>query len=176
MLLYTSMPYDTYNILAQTIADKGSLRFFLDWSVHCMDNEDMLLMTMIKIRLNARDLDLAERFCVGRTTVSNVINTYICALHEILFDGVHEASGMPSQMKCKGSMPESFGEFTSARVAMDATEITQDVPGNLNEQSLAYSSYKSRHTVKAVICVAANAALVYVSDLYPGSNVRCCNC
>jgi len=52
---------------------------------------------------------------------------------------------------------------------MDATEVTQDVPSNMNCQSLAYSSYKSRHTVKAVTCVAPNGALVFSSDLYPGS-------
>jgi hypothetical protein len=52
---------------------------------------------------------------------------------------------------------------------MDATEVTQDIPSELNAQSLSYSSYKSRHTVKALTCVAPNGAIVYVSDLYPGS-------
>ena len=36
-------------------------------------------------------------------------------------------------------------------------------------QSLSYSNYKSRHTVKTVTCVAPNGALVFSSDLYPGS-------
>ena len=52
---------------------------------------------------------------------------------------------------------------------MDATEIIQDVPSDMNSQALSYSSYKSRHTVKAVTCVAPIGALVYSSDLYPGS-------
>lgn len=34
---------------------------------------------------------------------------------------------------------------------------------------LSYSNYKSRHTAKAVTCVAPNGALVYCSELYPGS-------
>lgn len=37
---------------------------------------------------------------------------------------------------------------------MDASETTQDIPGHLDTQAMAYSSYKSRHTVKAVPCVA----------------------
>jgi hypothetical protein len=66
-------------------------------------------------------------------------------------------------------MPKSFEDFASARVVMDATEVTQDVPSDLDKQCLSYSSYKSRHTVKALTCVAPNATLVYVSELYPGS-------
>lgn len=80
-----------------------------------------------------------------------------------------ETVGKPSQLKCKGSMPKSFEEFSSAIIAMDVTEITQDVPQNMNSQSLSYSNYKSRHIAKAVTCVAPNGALVYCSELYPGS-------
>jgi hypothetical protein len=114
-------------------------------------------------------MDLAVRFGTSRATISNIINTYVSVLHEILHDGVLKVVGIPSQLKCKGSMPKSFGEFTSARIAMDATEVIQDVPSDMNSQSLSYSSYKSRHTVKAVTCVSPNGALVYSSELYPGS-------
>ena len=66
-------------------------------------------------------------------------------------------------------MPKAFDEFCSARASIDAIEITQDIPRDLDAQSLAYSSYKSRHTVKAVTAVAPNGALTYCSQLYPGS-------
>jgi hypothetical protein len=53
---------------------------------------------------------------------------------------------------------------------VDATEMTQDVPGNnMSAQSQTYSNYKNNHTVKCVIGVAPNAAIVFVSKLYPGS-------
>ena len=52
-----------------------------------------------------------------------MLHTYISALHEILHDGAMKAVGIPSQIKCKGSMPKSFELFASARVAIDATEI-----------------------------------------------------
>ena len=68
-------------------------------------------------------------------------------LHEILYEGVLQAVGILSQLlQCKGSMPKSFEDFSSARVAMDATEIVQDVPSDMNCQSLSYSNYKSGHT------------------------------
>ena len=65
-------------------------------------------------------------------------------------------------------MPKSFAEFSSARASMDAIETTQDISGHLDTQAMAYSSYKSQHTVKAVNCVAPNDAITYCSPLYPG--------
>ena len=74
---------------------------------------------------------------------------------------VLQAVRILSKLKCKGSMPKSFEYFSAAMIAMDATEIVQDVPSDMNCQSLSYSNYKSRHTVKAVTCVASNGALVF---------------
>ena len=53
---------------------------------------------------------------------------------------------------------------------MEAIEITQDIPNQLDIQAQAYSNYKSRHSHDiAMTCVAPNGALVYSSKLYPGS-------
>ena len=68
-------------------------------------------------------------------------------------------------------MPKSFKEFSSARVSMDAIEITQDIPNQLDIQAQAYSNYKSRHTVKAVTCVAPNGALVYSLKIISRINI-----
>ncbi|KAK3109065.1 hypothetical protein FSP39_022160 [Pinctada imbricata] len=77
---------------------------------------------------------------------------------------------MPSLLKCKSSMPASFGDFSCCCLVIDATEVTQDVPGqDMNAQSHTYSSYKNRHRVKSVTGVAPNGAVVYVSKSYPGS-------
>ncbi|XP_062573467.1 uncharacterized protein LOC134235352 [Saccostrea cucullata] len=169
MLLYTSFPAEVFNILAKLMERMGPFTYYAGWSVKGFSVADQLLVTLMKLRLNCRDLDLADRFGTSRATISNIINTYVCALHETLFEGVMKAVGIPSQVKCQGSMPRSFEDFSGARIAMDATEVTQDVPSDLNSQSLSFSNYKSRHTVKAVTCVAPNGALVYCSDLYPGS-------
>ena len=129
----------------------------------------------MKLRLNLRDKDLGFRFAVSRTTISNIFHTIVKALHEIFFIGMLNC-GLPSQLKCKGSMPASFSDFVSARLVLDATEVTQDVPQELNKQAACYSNYKSRHTVKAVTGVVPNGSLVYCSDLYPGctSDVAIC--
>ena len=169
MLLYTSFPADVFQVLVNMLYRMAPFNYYAGWAVTCFSIEDQLLMTLMKLRLNYRDMDLAVRFSTSRATVSNIINTYVSVLHEIFYEGVLKELGIPSQLKCKGSMPKSFDEFASARIAMDATEVIQDVPSDMNSQSLSYSSYKSRHTVKALTCVAPNGALVFTSELYPGS-------
>lgn len=167
MLLYTSLQQDIFFFLV-TRLQRFHINYYNGWNVLILPLEDQLLLTLMKLRLNLRDSDLAHRFNIGRTTVSNILHTLIKALHELLFEGVMNL-GIPSQNKCKASLPASFADFVSARIVMDATEITQDVPTELNKQAACYSSYKSRHTVKAVTCVAPNGAIVYCSNLYPGS-------
>lgn len=169
MLLYTSFPADVFRVIVSIVKRMSPFNYYAGWSVTSFSTEDQLLMVLMKLRLNCRDMDLAVRFATSRATVSNIINTYISVLHEIFYEGVLKCIGIPSQLKCKGSMPKCFEEFSSARIAMDATEIIQDVPSDMNSQALTYSNYKSRHTVKALTCVAPNGALVYSSELYPGS-------
>ena len=112
MLLYTSFSIDIFEILVSLIERKQPLNYYSGWCVSAITPADQLLMTLMKLRFNCRDLDLAERFAVSRATVSNVVNTLICALYdEILYEGVLVAGGMPSQRKCRGSMPKSFDDF-----------------------------------------------------------------
>lgn len=166
MLHYTSLQADVFNVLVAFLK-RFELVYYAGWRP-TMPLEDQLLLTLMKLVLNLRDIDLGHRFCVSRATIANVFYTIIHALHETLFVQILNES-MPSQLKCKGSMPKAFEEFSSARASMDAVEITQDIPTDLNAQSVSYSNYKSRHTVKAITCVAPNGAIIYASKLYPGS-------
>ena len=163
MLLYTSFNYDVFVILVK-ILQRFSLNYHHGWKV-----TSQLLLSLMKLRLGAKDLDLAERFGISKTTVSNIFLTIVSALHEFFICESVIGKQIPSQLKFKGSLPASFGPFTATRAIIDATEISQDIPSDLNKQNACYSNYKSRHTVKAVTAVAPNGALVFTSALYPGS-------
>ncbi|XP_046570173.1 uncharacterized protein LOC124278515 isoform X2 [Haliotis rubra] len=166
MLLYTSIPYDVFEIICSML-ERFDLNYYAGWKPSIVSLENQLLLTLMKLTMNSKDLDLAQRFQISRATVSNIFNTLIHALHE-LFSGVMD-NYMPSQTKCKGSMPKSFEDFGSARASIDAIEMSQDIPKDLDCQNRVYSNYKSRHTVKAVTAVAPNGALTYCTSLYPGS-------
>jgi hypothetical protein len=168
MLMYTSLKPDMFSILDDLI-QRFDLTYTEKWNPGAISRTDQLFMTLMKFRLNCPFLDLAECFDISKTYVHNIIVTHIFALHEIMFQGMIE-NNIPSLLKCKSSMPTSFGDFSCCRIVIDATEITQDVPGqDMAAQSQTYSSYKNRHTVKSVTGVAPNGVVVYVGDLYPGN-------
>lgn len=151
--MYTSLTSDMFDTIDATI-QRFPLTYVDGWTPTAFSRRDQLLMTMMKLKLNCPFLDLAERFCTSKTTVHNIIMTHIYALHEVFFEGMIEGK-IPSLLKCKSAMPASFGDFNCCRIVIDATEVTQDVPGqDMNAQSQTYSSYKNRHTVKAVTGVA----------------------
>ncbi|XP_069114314.1 uncharacterized protein [Argopecten irradians] len=167
MLMYTSLKAEKFLIIDATLK-RFSLNYVDGWTPSLILREDQLLVCLMKLKMNSPLLDLAERFCTSKATVHNII-THIFALHEVLFEGMMEGN-IPSLIKCKASMPASFGDFSSCRLVIDATEVSQDVPGqDMKAQAQTYSAYKNRHTVKSVTGVAPNGAVVYVSKLYPGS-------
>uniref|UniRef100_A0A8W8MG00 DDE Tnp4 domain-containing protein n=1 Tax=Magallana gigas TaxID=29159 RepID=A0A8W8MG00_MAGGI len=168
MLMYPSLKPQMFRIIDSTL-QRFPLVYVDSWTPSAFSRTDQLFMTLMKLKLNCPFLDLAERFCTSKATIHNIIITHVFALHEVFFEGMME-NNILSLLKCKASMPAIFGDFNCCRLVIDATEVTQDVPGqDMTAQSQTYSSYKNRHTVKSVTGVAPNGAVVYVSKLYPGS-------
>ena len=168
MLMYTSLKPDMFHVIDE-IMQRFEITYIDGWKPSFISRSDQLLMTLMKLKMNVPLLDLAQRFNTSQTSVSNIVMSQICAMHEVLYEGFIE-NQIPSLEKCRGSMPASFGDFSSCRLVIDATEITQDVPGtDMRIQASTYSNYKNNHTVKSVTGVAPNGAIVYVSKLYPGS-------
>ena len=162
MLMYASLCINVFSILA-SVLQRFNLNCYCGWKIRSLSLEDQLLITLMKLRINLKYLDLAERFNISRSAGGNIIYTFVHVLHKLLFEGIL-VQGIPSQLKCQGCLPKSFKEFVTTRAVIDVTELTQDTPSNLNKQSDCYSQY----TVKAVTCVAPNGALVCSSSLYPG--------
>ena len=109
------------------------------WSPSIFTRSDQLFMTLINLKLNSLFLDLAERFCTSKATVHIKISN-IFALHEVFFEGMIE-SYIPSLIKCKSSMPSSFGDFNCCGLLINAPKVTHDVPGqDMTVRSQTFSS------------------------------------
>jgi hypothetical protein len=144
------------------------LNYYLGWAVQKIENIDQLLLTLMKLRLNAPHLDPAEGFSVSQATVSNIFLTYIHAIHEILFEQL--MSDIPSRSKNKMCLPNCFSSFTECRLVLDCTEIFTVVSRkSMAVQKQTYSAYKHHHTFKGLVGVAPNGVVTYVSDLYAGA-------
>lgn len=101
MLLYTLFPADVFQILVSMLYKMAPYNYYSGWAVTCFSIEDQLLITLMKLQLNYRDLDMSVRFATTMATVLNITNTYVSVLHEIFFDGIIKEKGIPCQIECK---------------------------------------------------------------------------
>ena len=124
-------------------------------------------MTCMRLRLGLLEKDLAERFRVSASTVSNICITWI-KLMRLELEPV--CVQWPSKGQIAHYMPPLFKTFYPNLVSIiDCTEIQMESPSSLVKRSLCYSSYKSRTTMKSLIGITPNGVVSFCSDLYCGS-------
>lgn len=72
MLLYTSFTNDIFKIIVATLQrfEPEPVNYYSGWNVTNMSLEDQVLITLMTLRLNLRDLDLADRFSTSKATIS----------------------------------------------------------------------------------------------------------
>ena len=149
------------------LLSKFTLNYHSDWTVQIMPLIDQLLLTLMKLKLKSGHVDLATRFNCSTATVSNIFITIVCALSDILYAGFME--NIPSREKKQTSLPNCFLPFPNCRIVLDCTEVAVSNTKGLETQSHLYSQYKGRTTLKALVGVAPNGVITFVSDLYGGS-------
>ena len=111
---------------------------------------DQLLMTLVRLRLNLKVVDLAFRFGVSPAVVSRYFTTWICYLYHHL----KEINWMPSVEQVAGTLPPIFRErYPNTYAIIDGSEIFIETPSDLHIQSSTWSSYKHHNTAKFLVAV-----------------------
>ncbi|XP_072383728.1 uncharacterized protein [Diabrotica undecimpunctata] len=106
ILMYTGIPTSAlYSTLFETM-EGFELNYYANWQVKILPKIDQMLMTLMKLRLNLPHEDLAIRFNCSTATVTNIVMTWIYALHEILFKQLMEK--IPSRKKNKHAFQLHF--------------------------------------------------------------------
>ena len=154
-------------IVAYVTRFKENITYFYGWKVESINFEDQILITLMKLKQNYPNLHLARLFSCSKTTIANIILTFIHVLHKLLFEDI--MSHIPSRFKNKISAPEAFVQFPNCRIVIDCTDIEVVTPKRMDLQRLTYSSYRSMNSFKALVGVAPNGVITYVSKLYAGS-------
>lgn len=127
---------------------------------------DQLFMTLIKLRQAKEDYKLSLMFEISETSVSKVIITWI----NFLYYQLKEIDIWPSRQIIDQHMPEDFRcKFGKTRVILDATEIPIKKPSHVEGQSMMWSSYKHKNTIKTMITCTPRGAVSFISDSYAGS-------
>lgn len=73
----------------------------------------------MKLRLNLRDLDLVDRFCMSRVIVFNIVNIIISVMYEIFYKGIMVRMCMFSKFMYKVFMFKLFEDFGLVKIFID---------------------------------------------------------
>ena len=125
------------------------------------------ILVLLRLRLGLLETDLAERFKVSASTVSDIIKTWIVFMKMELQE---LCIRWPRKEQICFYMPPVFKELYPDLVSIiDCTEIRMETPSSLDKQSMCYSSYKSHTTLKSLIGITPNGVVSFVSEFYSGS-------
>ncbi|CAN7993680.1 unnamed protein product, partial [Ixodes hexagonus] len=166
--MYTGIPLSSFTALVSLI-DRFELSCYSGTNVFKLTRANQLLLCLTKLKLGVPDDDLAVRFGISRTTVQNVFMTFLHVLYELLYEGIMQKM-FPKGSYLATEMPESFRSFSSCKGSIDWSELEIEIPrSSIVTQSVTFSNYKARNTLKFLVAVAPNGAIIYTSGCYLGS-------
>ena len=128
---------------------------------------DEFWLFLTRVRLGLFERDLAFRFSISKSTVSDIVISW----GNYLFVMLGSLQIWPSKEVIKSTFPKSTdeGRFENVRCIIDCTEIKCEKSEDLQKQSELYSEYKSHNTFKGLIGISPNVWMAFVSGLYGGS-------
>ena len=131
-----------------------------------LDPLNQFFLTLMKLKLDLRSLDLAVRFGISESLVSRYITTWVCFLYQHL----KEIEWMSAVEQVASTQPHAFREkYPTTFAIIDGSEIFIETPSYLQIQSSTWSNYKHHNTAKFLIACTPNGAICYISPLYVGS-------
>lgn len=126
---------------------------------------DEFFMFLCRVKAGLLEQDLAVRFNIHISSVSRKCLTWCNFLYFVL----GSIPIWPSKQQVNDNMPLCFKRvYPNTRIILDCTEIKTQAPSSLLLASQLYSNYKSSHTLKALVGIAPNGAITFISPLYSG--------
>ena len=110
----------------------------------------------------------SQRLCrevIHRSTASRILSTRTNFLYCLLGS---KRLWIPSEV-VRAHLPPEFSAFADTQVVLDCTEIFSQIPSSLLLQSEVFSNYIAHATFKAMIGMAPQGAITFLSGLYVGS-------
>lgn len=158
--------YEKFYFVFSTLSPMAHLVKYYKSRVEHISTENQFFMTMIKLRQNKCNFELAQFFQTSPTTVSNIFITWINFMHQLW----RKLNIWPSKDLVEFYMPDSFKQsFNNTRVIIDGTEMKMEKPGNPISQQASWSSYKHNNTLKVLVGATPGGLLSYCSPAYAGS-------
>lgn len=130
-----------------------------------LSNADMLLLTLMKLKLNPSLEELSFRFDIALSTASTIFSTWIsflaCELKAMIY--------WPPRDELPQYYPRCFAKF-GAQVSciIDCTEVPIERASLAETNTKTFSSYKNRQTVKCLVACTPAGTISYVSEIAGG--------
>lgn len=134
-------------------------------SSNILNAADILLLVLMKLRLNTPHKDLCYRFGISLSLVTSLIDTTLPELAKKLKWMIR----WPSKDDILRSRPECFkSAFPRCVSIIDCTEIYIETPSNFTARSLTYSNYKHHNTIKFLVSIVPCGSISFISKAYGG--------
>ena len=128
--------------------------------------EDQLLLVLVKLRHDFDFKHLSFLFDISSQSASDIFADWI----NYMFFTFSSIPIWPHRDVIQNHMPPGCKkDFPNTVVILDATEIKIQKPSSLRTQSQVYSEYKSTTTLKGLIGIEPNGAVIFISTLFSGA-------
>ena len=145
--------------------DQHELAYF-----HCVRPslavEDQFFLTLVKLRQDKVNFELAIWFGISEKSVTNVFVTWV----NFLAASWDDIDWWPSRELVNFYTPSDFkAKFPRTRVIVDGTECPIHKVQQPIIQQASFSTYKNRNTTKVLVGCSPGGLVSYVSDAYCGA-------
>lgn len=130
-----------------------------------LDHQNELLLTLVKLKLDLLEDDLAFRFNISTSLVSQILSTWIPLLAKELEGLIY----WPSREEINQYYPACFKKWPNVKVIIDCTEVPLQRPSLAKANAQIYSSYKGRPTAKALVGCTPGGTISFISKIAGGS-------
>ncbi|XP_059921978.1 uncharacterized protein LOC132468265 [Gadus macrocephalus] len=156
-LLYTGLSVDAFEALSDDLKE--------GCSISQLHPKDQLLMTLMELRLNLLQADIAERFRVSQSVVSRIISQWLDFMEEKMMCYV---PWLPRKT-IQATMPQSFKEhYPLTTCVIDFSETPLQKAHNLDSRGESYSHYYGHNTIKFLIAISQCGLIMFISPQYGG--------
>ena len=130
-----------------------------------LEQEHLLVLVLMRLRLGLLIKDLAFRFQVSSTRVSQIWIIWI----KLMSKELRYLIIWPFKGQVFATLPEAFKKlYPKVRVIIDCTEVYLKTPSSLEVQANLWSDYKYHCNSKVLVAITPNGAISWISSTYGG--------
>ncbi|CAN7976549.1 unnamed protein product [Ixodes persulcatus] len=131
-----------------------------------LPHAQQLLMVLMKLRLGLLNKDLARRFRISCSSVSQICSSWI----DILSRELRPCIFWPHMDDIRRRLPRlcKVPLFNNLRCAIDCSEVFIERPLSYKARSQTFSQYKHHNTLKFLIGICPSGGISYISQCWGG--------